>query len=158
MTMTNTGTTTTSTTNTDCLFCRIVAGTIPSTKLYEDEQVICFLDIRPNNPGHTLIVPKQHSRNIFDMAEEDVRAVFAVAKKLAGAVQRGVEADGINITMNNEPAAGQIIYHSHVHVIPRFENDGFKHWPGKPYEEGQAGEVQKRILSALGKNNRKNKE
>ena len=134
-----------------CLFCKIVAGTIPSVKLYEDTKVTCFLDIHPNNPGHALVVPKHHTRNIFDMAEDDVHAVFVAAKKLAHAVRASLEADGINIVMNNEPGAGQVVFHSHVHVIPRFKNDGFKHWVGKPYSEGQAEEVQKRILKALKK-------
>lgn len=133
----------------DCLFCKIANKELPSALLYEDASLISFLDIRPTNPGHALIVPKRHSRNIFDMPDEDVTSVFAAAKKIAAAVKKGVEAEGINITMNNEPAAGQVIFHSHIHVIPRFSSDGFRHWPGKPYEEGQMEEIRKRVKKAI---------
>ncbi|MEK7661969.1 MAG: HIT family protein [Patescibacteria group bacterium] len=133
----------------NCVFCKIIAGEIASTPVYEDEAVFAFLDINPNNPGHTLVVPKNHARNIFDIEESDMKELSARVKKIAKAVKEGVSADGINIAMNNEPAAGQLVFHAHIHVIPRFSNDGYKHWPQKSYKEGEAEIVAEKIKSHL---------
>ena len=133
----------------DCLFCKIVNKEIPSNFLYENENVVAFLDIQPNNPGHTLIVPKEHSRNIFDIKESTLRELIVGVKKMAKAVKGGVEADGINIAMNNEPAAGQFVFHAHIHIIPRFSDDGYKHWPHKLYKEGEASIVAEKIKAQL---------
>ena len=133
----------------ECLFCKIIRGGIPCQKIYEDEKVFCFLDINPVNPGHTLVVPKAHSKQLIGMDESDIAAVFHTAKKVATAIANGVQAEGFNLHMNNEPAAGQVIFHSHVHIIPRFGNDGLRHWPGRPYIEGQDKEIQDRILKLL---------
>lgn len=121
----------------DCLFCKIVAGEISAHKIYEDENFLSFLDIYPTNPGHALIIPKEHHRNIFDLPANILEKAGPVAQKIAAAVRKAATADGLNIIMNNEPAAGQIIFHAHIHLVPRFENDGFKHWKGKntPTEE-----------------------
>lgn len=137
------------TTDQNCIFCKIVRGEISSHKVYEDEATFAFLDIRPNNPGHTLVIPKEHTPNIYEISEETFEAVTKTAKKVAIAVKRGVQADGINIGMNNDKAAGQIIFHAHIHVIPRFETDGFKHWTQKEYKQGEAEEVKAKILEAL---------
>lgn len=133
----------------DCIFCKIIKGEIPCQKVYEDDKVFCFLDINPVNPGHTLVVPKTHSKQLLQMDDSDVAEVFQCAKKIAAAVVTGVGADGFNIGMNNEAAAGQAVWHAHVHVIPRFGNDGLRHWPGKPYQDNQAKEIQDRILKLL---------
>ena len=119
--------------------------------VYEDTAVFAFLDIKPNNPGHTLVVPKNHSRNIFDIDEKDLKELSARVKKISRAVKEGVSADGINIAMNNEPAAGQLVYHAHIHVIPRFVDDGYKHWPQKSYKDGEAEEVAGKIKMVLEK-------
>ena len=121
----------------DCLFCKIVAGDIPSTKVYEDACAFAFLDITPVNPGHILLVPKEHSENLYEMPDELLAAMAPVVKKLAIAVKDATGAQGINLGMNNDPAAGQVIFHAHIHIIPRFKNDGHKHWQGKPYQDGE---------------------
>ena len=113
----------------DCLFCRIVAGAVPSHKIYEGEHTFAFLDIRPVNIGHTLVVPKRHSEDIFSIEAADWRAVNEVVRKLAPKVKEATGADGINIIMNNKKQAGQLIDHAHVHIVPRFAGDGFKGFP-----------------------------
>jgi len=115
----------------DCIFCQIIAGEIPSHKIYEDEDFFVMLDINPVNLGHALILPKKHFRNLLDMPDKLLKKQGPLIKKIALAVKDATGADGINIGWNNEPAAGQLIFHSHVHIIPRFRNDGFKHWRGK---------------------------
>ena len=115
----------------DCLFCKIIAGSIPAEKVYEDEHFVAFLDIKPVNLGHTLLVPKEHSRNIFDTSDELLREAGPVLKKLSAAVKDATKADGITIGWNNEPAGGQLVFHTHLHVMPRFTNDGHVHWKGR---------------------------
>ena len=133
----------------DCLFCKIVAGEIPATKVYEDKNTLAFLDINPVNPGHTLIIPKKHSRNIFDIEKEDLVNVTNNIQKIAKAIKKGLNPDGINIISNNEPAAGQVIFHTHTHIVPRFTGDGFKHWQGTPYKNNETEEVAEKIKEAL---------
>ncbi|OGG80206.1 hypothetical protein A3A39_02860 [Candidatus Kaiserbacteria bacterium RIFCSPLOWO2_01_FULL_54_13] len=122
----------------DCVFCKIVRGELPSFKVYEDEDTIAFLDIRPVNAGHTLVAPKKHSHNIFDIAPEDWAATTEAVRKLAIAIEKGLNADGVNIAMNNREHAGQIIDHPHVHIIPRFKGDGLKLMPQRIYQDGEA--------------------
>lgn len=117
----------------DCLFCKIIQGDIPARKVYEDDNVLAFLDIRPVHPGHTLLLPKRHARNILDMADADAGVLFSKLPLIACAVKEAVSAGGINIGMNNEAPAGQLVFHAHIHIIPRFENDGLVHWPSSPY-------------------------
>jgi histidine triad (HIT) family protein len=133
-----------------CLFCKIVAKEIPASVVYEDDFSLAFLDIRPVNIGHTLLLPKEHYENIFDLSEELIAKLAVVSKKLAVAIKGGLVADGINITSNNNPAAGQLIFHAHTHIIPRYADDGFTHWQGKRgYNEGEAKEVAGKIKSNL---------
>ena len=129
----------------DCIFCKIIAGEIPSTKVYEDEKTLAFLDIRPVNLGHTLVIPKAHYRNILDVSEEVLVDVARALKKVAPAVKAGVNADGVNVTSSNEPSAGQEVFHLHFHVIPRLANDGLTHWPHTSYKEGEAQQVAEKI-------------
>ena len=133
----------------NCIFCKIIRGELPSYKVYEDEKTIAFLDIRPVNAGHTLVVPKVHSHNIFDIAPEDWTAVAEVVRVLAVAIEKGVSADGVNIAMNNREHAGQVVDHPHVHIIPRFKNDGLKLMPQRTYMENEAEETLGKIRSAL---------
>lgn len=116
--------------NLDCLFCKIISGSIPSDRVYEDNEVLAFLDITPINPGHTLVTPKKHTENIYSISEKDLQNVMVAVKKIAKAIKEGLGADGVNVFMNNDAPAGQIIFHSHIHVIPRFKNDGYVHWRG----------------------------
>lgn len=115
----------------DCIFCKIIAGSIFTEKIYEDEHFVAFLDNTPLHVGHTLLVPKKHCRNLFDMTEELLQRACPVLQKLARAIQTGTQADGINIGWNNEQAAGQVVFHAHIHIMPRYRNDGHIHWKGK---------------------------
>jgi histidine triad (HIT) family protein len=133
-----------------CLFCKIIEGVIPSTKLYEDDTVLAFIDIQPVNIGHALIVPKTHAVALYDLPDETLSHMAPVIKRLAGAIKRAVGADGINIAMNNDPAAGQVIPHAHIHIIPRHERDGFPMWKGpRGYEDGEAAEISEKIKAEL---------
>ena len=130
----------------DCIFCKIVKGKIPSTKVYEDENTLAFLDIKPINIGHTLVIPKKHFKNIYETPDDVLSELIRVSKKLSIALKKSLSADGINVTMNNDPASGQIIFHTHIHVIPRMKNDGFGVWHGKrDYGEGEKEEVAGKI-------------
>lgn len=133
----------------DCIFCKIIAGELPSFKVYEDEKTIAFLDIRPVSAGHTLVAPKIHSHNIFDIAPEDWAATSETVRKLAIAIEKGVRADGVNIAMNNREHAGQVVPHPHVHIIPRFKGDGLKLMPQRSYEKGEAETTLEKIRDAL---------
>ena len=134
----------------DCLFCKIASGTVPSARVYEDAHAVAFLDINPNNHGHTLLVPKDHARNILDIKEETLCAIMPALKKLSRAVKDAVDADGLNIAMNNEPAAGQIVLHAHIHIIPRFTTDGHRHFEKRPYKDaGEMNAVAEKIRTAL---------
>ncbi|MCK5023391.1 MAG: HIT family protein [Candidatus Aenigmarchaeota archaeon] len=108
----------------ECLFCKIVTGEIPSQKVYEDSEFFAFLDINPRNPGHTLVVPKKHYNTVMEMDDHEAGEFFKVVKKIAIAVKKGMNADGISLGQSNERAAGQVIPHAHFHVIPRFLTEG----------------------------------
>ena len=134
----------------DCIFCKIVKGEIPASKVYENDTVVAFLDIAPVNIGHSLIIPKGHYKNIYETPEEIMTEMMKVAKILSKSIKEGLSADGINVTMNNDPAAGQIVMHSHIHIIPRLASDGFGMWHGqRPYKEGEREEVVKKITQAF---------
>lgn len=133
----------------DCLFCKIIKKEIPSEKVYEDEYSYAFLDIKPINPGHTLLVPKKHFANLYEMPDEVLANLAPTIKKLAIAIKKAVGADGINIGMNNDSAAGQLVFHAHIHIMPRFKNDGHEHWHGTPYQGGEKEEIATRIKKHL---------
>ena len=134
----------------DCVFCKIVKGEIPAHKVYEDETTLAFLDITPVNIGHTLVIPKKHYVNIYETPEEIMMHIMRTVKKISHAVKIGLKADGINVTMNNDPAAGQVVFHAHIHIIPRHANDGFGAWQGKrSYKEGEKEVIVEKIISKL---------
>ncbi|TLG75355.1 HIT family protein [Culicoidibacter larvae] len=111
----------------DCIFCQIIEHHIPSYKIYEDEHVYAFLDISQATKGHTLVVPKKHCRNILDADPETVSQVFAAVAKIAVHLKDKLHADGINVTTNAEPSAGQVVFHWHVHILPRYNDmDGYQ--------------------------------
>ena len=111
----------------DCLFCKIVAGDIPSSKVYEDDQVLAFLDISQTTPGHTLRIPKRHVRNVLEMEADLASTTFSRLPKIARALQKATNAVGMNIINNNEEIAGQTVFHAHIHLVPRYdEKDGIK--------------------------------
>ena len=134
----------------DCIFCNIVSGELPTRKVYESDTVLAFLDIGPVAKGHTLVVPKAHSTNIFDISPKDWHEVTEAARTLATALDTALNADGVNIMMNNREQAGQTVHHPHVHLIPRFKGDGFTLWPHGSYKDGEAEEVAEKIRSAHG--------
>ena len=117
----------------DTVFAKIIRRELPADIVYEDADTLAFLDIHPNNPGHTLVVPKKPFRNIFDIDDETLTATWRAVRKIARAVQAATGAEGLNVNTNNGSAAGQIVFHYHVHIIPRFASDGFRLWPGKAY-------------------------
>ena len=131
----------------DCIFCKIVKGEIPCQKIYEDEDFLAFLDIRPINKGHALLIPKEHHENLLDMPDE--LKVTPVLKKVARAVYEAMGASAFNIGMNNFSDAGQVVLHSHWHIIPRYPEDGLQHWPGHDVSSEELEEVQKRIKEKL---------
>ncbi|HEY4488596.1 MAG TPA: HIT family protein [Candidatus Paceibacterota bacterium] len=133
----------------DCVFCKIVAGELPSYKLYEDDKTLAFLDIHPVHPGHTLVIPKRHSENIFEIDSGDWMAVAQTVRTVAPAIETATKADGVNLLMNNRETAGQVVGHAHVHLIPRFRGDGLKLWPHKDYKAGETEDVLVRIRAAL---------
>lgn len=131
-----------------CIFCKIIARELPGTIVYEDGDVLGFLDIKPVNPGHVLVVPKRHYVNIHDMPDALVGKVAIAAKKVADAILKA-GARGVNIGMNNGEAAGQIVFHAHVHVMPRYGKDSFSLWVGKKYDGNEREEVAGKIRAAL---------
>ncbi len=133
-----------------CLFCKIANKEVPSTIVYEDDTVLAFLDINPVNIGHTLVIPKAHHENLYALPDDILAKMTLVIKKLSIAVKESVSADGINIAMNNGAAAGQVVEHAHIHIIPRHENDGFKPWHGaRGYEEGEKESISEKIKLQL---------
>lgn len=124
--------------NEHCVFCRIVAGTIPGVKVYEDEHVLAFMDISPITKGHTLVIPKAHHDPITDLPLPLLQKVVAVVQGVAQAMVSGLGADGINVTQANGEIAGQVIPHVHFHVIPRLRNDQHS-WtsPQRKYDTDQ---------------------
>ena len=123
----------------ECIFCAIVEGKIPSAKVYENDHVFAFMDISPANPGHLLIIPKQHYRNIFDMPADVGSKIMEAAVLLANAIQDALKPDGLNLFQSNEPAAFQTVFHFHLHLIPRWEDDPLR-LPWKP-SEGDIEEI-----------------
>ena len=111
---------------TDCIFCKIIAKEIPGHVLYEDDDVLVFLDISQTTKGHTLIIPKVHRQDVFDMKPEEMERVFAVVPKIAQALKATFECSGLNLINNNGASAGQTVFHYHVHLIPRYEDDRFR--------------------------------
>lgn len=135
---------------TNCLFCKIISGEIPSTRVYEDEQVLAFLDINPVNIGHTLVIPKQHFIHLYETPDEILGRMISTAKKIGIALKNALSADGINLEMNNDPVAGQVIFHAHIHIVPRFSGDGFTHWKGaRGYEPNEATQTAEKIKKCL---------
>lgn len=136
--------------DTNNIFAKILRGEIPSHRVYEDDAVVAFMDVMPQGPGHTLVVPKAPSRNLLDANPSTFGPLFTVVQKVALAVKKALNADGVTILQFNEPASGQTVYHLHVHVIPRFDGIPLKPHSGdmeKP--EVLAGNAEK-IRAALG--------
>lgn len=131
----------------NCIFCKIANGEIPSKTVYEDENFRAILDLSPAAKGHTLILPKNHYKNLFELPEETAAEVFAVAKKLGTQLVDKLHSDGLNIIQNNGEVAGQTVFHFHMHLIPRYKDDGQKiTWEqGEPSQE-ELEEIRQQIV------------
>ncbi len=133
-------------TDADCIFCKIIQGEIPSFKLYEDDHTYAFMDINPANDGHALIVPKEHAKDIHAVSDESIGRTVVTAKKVAGAVHGTMAPEGINLVQCNGPAAGQSVFHFHMHVLPRKEGDELKmNWGLEPGDMDAIGALAERI-------------
>ena len=124
----------------NCIFCKIANGEIPSTTLYEDEDFRVILDLGPATRGHALLLPKNHFANLFELDDETAQKAILVAKKMAGKMKAALGADGFNLVPNNGEAAGQTVFHFHMHLIPRYKNDnaGILWEPGETTPEDMA--------------------
>ena len=120
----------------DCLFCKIVAGEIPSERVDEDEHTVAFLDINPWTRGHSLVIPRAHSKNLYEIGDEDLAHVSQAAKRLAVRLKERLGCDGVNLLNSCEPAAWQTVFHFHIHVIPRYDDDPLR-LPGAPQQPDQ---------------------
>lgn len=134
----------------DCIFCKIIAGQVPSEQVFEDEQVLAFLDINPINPGHLLLIPKEHSETLLETSTEVLCQLMSHVPNLARAAISAVGADSFNLGVNVGRAAGQVVFHTHFHIIPRFATDSHRLWGGQPYGAGKMQEVGSEIRQELG--------
>ena len=107
----------------NCIFCKIANGEIPSATLYEDEDFRVILDLGPASKGHALILPKEHAANLYELPDELAAKAMVVAKKVGSVLTKGLNCDGLNVVQNNGEAAGQTVFHFHIHLIPRFKGD-----------------------------------
>jgi len=130
-----------------CVFCKIITGEIPSYKIYEDDQVFAFLDIKPVHPGHTLVISKKHVANLEEISETDLQAVILTVKKIGQMLKNKLGVLGYNVSLNNDPVAGQEIPHLHFHIIPRKIHDGLKLFPQQGYAPGEAEEVLRKLFA-----------
>ncbi|MCI9099492.1 MAG: HIT family protein [Lachnospiraceae bacterium] len=130
----------------ECIFCKIANGEIPSTTLYEDNDFRVILDVNPASKGHTLILPKKHAENLYDLPDETASKALVLAKNMASKIEKALECDGLNLVQNNGEKAGQTVFHFHMHIIPRYKNDSVKlGWkPGKLSDA-----MREELLSAL---------
>jgi histidine triad (HIT) family protein len=135
----------------DCIFCRMVAGELPSTKIFENDSVIAIMDISPWTKGHCLVIPKAHSANIWEISEEDAAEVMKAARTLGGALKKAFQPDGLNLLQSNGHAAWQTVGHFHLHLIPRWFSDSLI--PPVVASEGNPKSIKangQRIVEALG--------
>ncbi len=124
----------------DCIFCKIANGEIPSASIYEDEDFNVILDLGPAARGHALILPKKHYADLFELPEEEAKKAVVLAKKLLPAIKSGLNCDGIQLVQNNGEAAGQTVFHYHLHLIPAYKADGR---PGAVWKPGTLSETDK---------------
>jgi len=137
----------------DCIFCRIAAGELPAVRVMETAEVLAFLDIAPVNYGHTLVIPKAHHENLLELPDALWTAMGQVCRRVAQVLMATLSAQGFNLDMNNFEAAGQVVFHAHLHVIPRYYTDGLQLFPQESYKPGdmeKTGEQLRRGLEKLG--------
>lgn len=131
----------------NCIFCKIANGDIPSKEIYEDEEFKVILDVGPATKGHALILPKNHYRDLYELPDEAAAKVMLLAKKLAAGISEKLSCDGFNLVQNNGETAGQTVFHFHLHLIPRYKDDGQTlGWKAMKPSEEELDEVRKRIV------------
>ena len=136
--------------NTDCIFCKIIAGEIPCFKLYEDDDTLAFMDINPANEGHALVIPREHGEDVHAISDGAIAATAITAKKIAAAVEKTLQPDGINLLQCNGPAAAQSVLHFHMHVLPRRDGDELKlNWGLNPGDMDAIGALAGKIRQNL---------
>lgn len=136
--------------NNNCIFCKIIAGEIPSSTVYEDNDFKVIMDIFPAAKGHMIILPKKHAENLFELEEDTVSKALLVAKKVAAALKEELGCDGVNLLQNNGEAAGQTVFHFHIHVIPRYKDDQVRlAWSNGKYGDGEAASLAAAIASKV---------
>lgn len=135
--------------DTDNIFAKILRGELPCHKLYEDDDNFAFMDIMPRGPGHCLVIPKAPVRNILDAGDDVLSKLYPAIARIARAARKGFEADGITIQQFNEPAGGQVVFHMHVHVIPRFEGVSLGPPASKMEDNDVLAENARKIIEAL---------
>jgi histidine triad (HIT) family protein len=134
----------------ECLFCKIIAGEIPCFKLFENDDTLAFMDINPANEGHALVIPKEHATDVYTVSDAAIAATVATAKKIAAAVDKTLNPDGLNLLQCNGPAAAQSVPHFHMHVLPRREGDELKlNWGLRPGDMDAIGALAERIRGNL---------
>jgi histidine triad (HIT) family protein len=136
---------------TDCLFCGIVDGSIPSQTIDSDERTVSFMDIAPATPGHALVVPRKHSADLLEIEADDLTATLLAAQRLSRRMKEVLEADGINLVNSCGAAAWQRVFHFHIHVVPRYEDDPLRlPWVPKQGDQDQIAEIAHRLRGAGG--------
>ncbi len=134
----------------DCIFCKIANGEIPSASIYEDEDFNVILDLGPATKGHALILPKKHYADLFELPEEEAKKAIVLAKKLLPAIKKGLNCDGIQLVQNNGAAAGQTVFHYHLHLIPAYKSDGR---PGAIWKPGTLSDEDREAIPKAVKEN-----
>ena len=130
----------------DCIFCQVLAGDIPSEKVYEDENAIAVMDINPWTRGHVVVFPRKHAENLFEIEDDELQKVIVAAKRVATEVRDGLDCDGVNLLQSNGRAAWQTIFHLHFHVIPRYEDDPLElPWVPSPGDPGEIASAASQI-------------
>lgn len=132
--------------NNDCVFCKIASGEIPCKKIYEDEKVIAFLDVNPVSRGHSLVIPKKHFENIFDIEEDTLKDIMYVVKTISLTLKENLNADGINIIHSSGKEAQQSVFHFHIHLVPRYKEDNLNVLSKSNYNELNFEETLKKII------------
>lgn len=133
----------------DCLFCKIITSDIPCHKIYEDDRVVAFLDIHPVAPGHTLVVPRAHANNLEGSAADDLAAVLLAVGKLMPALRSVTNVEGFNVTSNVGAPAGQSVFHTHFHLIPRETGDGLALWPHLDLPQEELAALAQQLRAAI---------
>ena len=133
----------------DCIFDKIIRREIPATIVFEDEETLAFLDISPVSPGHTLVIPKKHHKNIFDVDQKSLAATMEAVRKIAPAIRDSVGALGVHINSNHEAEGGQVVFHLHFHIIPRHSRADYEFWPKVEVTTEETSAIAEKIRTLL---------